>query len=352
LSTVDTELVLPPFSGRARQIRVLIVSLCGVMLALLVGGLLVLIAGGDPLLAFSSMFSGSFGSALSVGQLLVQATPLLIIALGLALAFRGRVYNIGAEGQLFMGALAGGALVLTVRADAVLLIPLAMVAGAIGGALWGWLVGFLRARWSINEVISSLLLNYVAIFLFSYAIRGPLADPSAGATGSLASSAIPIATRLPTVPQFFVHLGLFIAIALVPIIGYLGSKTPFGFHVRMMGLNPEAARVAGVETGRLIVLLMLISGGLAGLAGIIQVLGTEGRLVLSVSQGYGYTAIVVALLGRLRASGVLLAALFVAFLNVGGQAMSVDEGLPFSIVVAIQGVFVLFVLVADRLSRV
>jgi simple sugar transport system permease protein len=282
---------------------------------------------------------------------MVQTTPLLIIALGLAIAFRGRVYNIGAEGQLFMGALTGGALALTLRANAVLVIPLAMVAGAIGGALWGGLVGFLRAHWSVNEVISSLLLNYVAIFVFSYAIRGPLADPSAGATGNLASWAVPVAARLPTVPQFFVHIGLFIALALVPLIGYLGRKTPFGFQIGMMGFNPEAARVAGVETGRLIVRLMLISGGLAGLAGIIQVLGTEGRLDVGISQGYGYTAIVVALLGRLSASGVLLAALFVAFLNVGGQAMSVDNGLPYSIVFAIQGVFVLFVLVADRLSR-
>jgi general nucleoside transport system permease protein len=351
VTTAETELMLPALGGRAKHVRGLVVSLSAVVLAFLVGGLLVLIAGGDPVLAFSAMFSGSLGSALSIGQLLVQATPLVIIGLGLALAFRGRVYNIGAEGQLFMGALAGGSLVLTVRANAALMIVLAMVAATIGGALWGWLVGFLRARWSVNEVISSLLLNYVAIFAFSYAIRGPLADPSAGATGNLASWAIPAANRLPTLPNLFVHVGLVIAIALVPIIGYLGRKTPFGFKVGMLGLNPEAARAAGVDTGRLIVRLMLISGGLAGLAGIIQVLGTEGRLVLSVSQGYGYTAIVVALLGRLRASGVLLAALFVGFLNVGGQAMSVDDGLPYSIVFAIQGVFVLFVLVADRLSR-
>jgi len=351
VTAVETDLVLPQFSGRVAHVRGLVVSVCAVVLALLVGGLLVVIAGGDPLLAFWSMLSGTFGSPFTIGQLLIQATPLLIIGLGLALAFRGRVYNIGAEGQLFMGALVGGALALTLRANAILLIPLAMAAGAIGGALWGSVVGFLRARWSVNEVISSLLLNYVAIFLFSYAIRGPLADPSAGATGNLASSAIPLSTRLPSLPQFYVHIGLFIAIALVPLIGYLGRKTPFGFRVGMMGLNPEAARVAGVETGRLIVWLMLISGGLAGLAGIIQVLGSEGRLDVGISQGYGYTAIVVALLGRLSASGVLLAAIFVAFLNVGGQAMSVDNGLPYSLVFAMQGVFVLFLLVADRLSR-
>ena len=348
---VAIRLGLPQFPARMTHLRGLLVSLSGILLALVVGGLLVLIAGGDPVLAFLTMFSGSLGSIFSIGQLLFQATPLLIIGLGLALAFRGRVYNIGAEGQLFMGALAGGSLVLTVHTNAVLMTSLAMVGGLIGGALWGGLVGMLRGRWSVNEVISSLLLNYVAIFLFSYLIRGPLADPSAGATGNLASWAIPPSTRLPTLPYLFVHVGLLIALALVPILGYIEGKTPFGFKVRMMGLNPEAAQAAGVDIGRLIVRLMLISGGLAGLAGIIQVLGTEGRLELGISQSYGYTAIVVALLGRLRAPGVLLAALFVAFLNVGGQAMSVENGLPYSIVLAIQGLFVLFVLIADRMSR-
>jgi len=296
------------------------------------------------------MFQGALGSVFSVGQLLVLAIPLLVIGLGLAVAFRGRVYNIGAEGQLFMGALAGGALLLTIDGDGRLMIGLALVAGTVGGALWGAIVGVLRARWGVNEVISSLLLTYIALFIFGWAIRRPFGDPSAG--NNLASRPIPEDTLLGTLPDLFVHYGLFVAIALVPVVGYVMARTPFGFRVRAMGLNLAATEVAGVRTGRLVIWLMLVSGGLAGLAGIIQVVGIEGRLDAGISQSYGFTAIVVALLGRLNAFGVLLAALFIAFLNAGGQAMSVEEGLPYSIVLAIQGVFVLLVLVADRFSRV
>jgi ABC-type uncharacterized transport system permease subunit len=340
---------MPAFWRRNAQLWALLVSATGVLLAFVVGGLLVVIAGGRPVEAFRSMFSGSLGSSFSIGQLLVTTTPLLIIGLGLGLAFRGRVYNIGAEGQLFVGALAGGTLLLEVHGSAELMIGLAMVAGIVGGGLWASVVGFLRARWGVNEVISSLLMNYIGIFGFDYVIRKPLGDPAAG--NSLASKALPTDTLLPTIPHLFAHIGIFIALGIVPVVWYAMRYTPFGYRVRMMGLNQEAARIAGVNTGRLVVLLMVISGALAGLAGVVQVLGVEGRMDAGISANYGFTAIVVALLGRLSAWGVLGAALLIGFLNVGGQAMSVDNGLPYSIVLAIEGVFVLFVLVADRFGR-
>lgn len=349
MTTAEAGLALPPISPRAARLRAAGVSVLGVLLAFVAGGILVLIAGGNPVPAFRSMFSGSLGSPFAIGELLTQAVPLIIIGLGLALAFRGRVYNIGAEGQLFIGALCGGTILLEVHTSSELLLALSMAAAVVGGTLWGLIVGVLRAYWNVNEVISSLLLNYVAIFVFSYAIRRPLADISAA--NNLASRTIPDSTRLPSLPHFFVHYGIFIALALVPLVGFASGFTPFGFRVGMLGFNPDAARVAGVDTARLIMWLMAVSGGLAGLAGVIQLVGIEGRLDSGLSQNYGFTAIVVALLGRLRALGVLLAALFIAFLNIGGQAMSVDRGLPFSIVLAIEGVFVLFVLVAGRLSR-
>lgn len=349
MSSADIGAPVGPASAWHAHRRVAAVWLGAAAVAFLIGGALVLIAGGSPLAALRSMFDGAIGSDFAIGQLLVQAIPLLIIGLGLAVAFRGRIYNIGAEGQLFIGALAGGTLLLTVGNGGALMIVLAMVAATAGGAAWGAIVGVLRARWAVNEVISSLLLTYIALFVFAWAIRRPLADPASG--NNLASRAIPDSALLPTLPRLFVHYGLFVGLALVPIVGYVMARTPFGFRVRVLGLNPGAAEVAGVRTGRLIVGLMVISGGLAGLAGIIQVVGISGRLDSGISQGYGFTAIVVALLGRLRAFGVLLAALFVAFLNVGGQAMSVEDGLPYSMVLAIQGVFVLLVLVADRFGR-
>jgi ABC-type uncharacterized transport system permease subunit len=336
----------PPSSHR---LRAGLASFGAVLLSLVVGGLLMVIAGGDPVAAYGSLIEGAFGTPYALGQLLILAVPLLIMGLGLALAFRGRVYNIGAEGQLFMGALAAGvvAIFLPVGFDPLLILA-ATVAGVAAGAAWGGIVGVLRARWGVNEVITSLLLNFVAILIFTYCVRKPLRAPG---SPDLQGRAIDPNAALPILPDLAVHIGVFIAIALVPVVAYLMARTPFGMRVRMLGFNAEAARTAGVGSRRMIVGLMLISGGLAGLAGVLQTLGVAERLDLGISQGYGFTAIVVALLGRLNAVGVLLAALFIATLQSGGQAMSVTEGLPYAIVLAIPGVFVVFLLIADKLAR-
>ncbi len=349
MSVTQPEVVLPQLARRRRWLRPAVSSLGAVALALVAGGILIAVGGGKPLSAYHALLDGAFGSEYQFGQVLVQTVPLLTIALGLALAFRGRVYNIGAEGQLYVGALAGGALAILLPLHvAPLVVPLTLLVGAAAGGAWGSIVGELRGRWGVNEVISSLLLNYVAIFLFSYVIRKPLRDPEAS---FLAGKELPAAAKLPIISSLFVHIGIFIALALVPIVAYAMARTPFGFRVRMMGLNAEAARVGGVDTARLTVQLMLISGALAGLAGVMQTTGVAGRLDPSISQGYGFMAIVVALLGRLRPIGVLLASLFMAVLVVGGQAMSVFQSLPYSVVLAIQGVFVVFVLIGDRLVR-
>jgi simple sugar transport system permease protein len=347
VSGATTRLVWLP-SG-SRRLRAGLSSLGAVLLSLVVGGLLMVIAGGDPIAAYGALLDGAFGSPYALGQVLILTVPLLVMGIGLALAFRGRVYNIGAEGQLFMGALAAGvvAIFLPVGFDPLLILA-ATVAGIAAGAAWGGIVGVLRARWGVNEVITSLLLNFVAILIFTYCVRRPLRAPG---SPDLQGRAIDPNAALPILPDLAVHVGVFAAIALVPIAAYLMARTPFGMRVRMMGFNAEAARTAGVNSRRMIVGLMLISGGLAGLAGVLQTLGVAERLDLGISQGYGFTAIVVALLGRLNALGVLLAALFIAVLQSGGQAMSVTEGLPYAIVLAIPGVFVVFLLIADRLAR-
>jgi general nucleoside transport system permease protein len=349
MTATDAPLTLAPgWTGRP-LLRAVASSLAAILLALVTGGVLMAVAGGDPLAAYGSLVEGAVGSPFAIGQVLTQAVPLIIIGLGVALAFRGRVYNIGAEGQLFAGALTGGSVaILLPVSSGPLLWLLAALAGTAGGALWGGIVGVLRARWSVNEVITSLLLNYVAVLLFTYVVRKPMRDPGATA---LQGRVIPSEAKLPTVPELFVHDGVFLALVLVPLFAYLMTRTPFGFRVGMLGHNAEAARAAGVSPGRLIVALMLISGGLAGLAGVLQILGVSGRLDATISQGYGFTAIVVALLGRLSATGVLLGALFLAALSAGGQAMSVAQELPYAIVLAIQGVFVVFLLIADRLGR-
>jgi ABC-type uncharacterized transport system permease subunit len=325
-------------------------SLGATVAALIVGGLLIRVAGGQPLVAYRDLVSGAIGSNYEIGQLLILATPLLVIGLGLSLAFRGRVWNIGAEGQLYVGALVCGVLAMGLPIGAGwALIAVSLAGAVVGGAAWGGMVGILRAQWGVNEIITSLLLNYVGIYLFDYMIRVPLRDPAAS---SLEGKSIPVVAQLPLLPNFEVHIGIFIAALLVPVMAYIMRRTPFGFHIRMLGLNREAARTAGVSTKKLIVYLMLISGGLAGLAGGIQVLGVAFRLAPSLSQNYGYTAIIVALLGRLSISGTLVAAIFIAGLTVGGQAMSVSDSLPYSLVSAIEGVFVVFLLIAHRFLRV
>lgn len=325
-------------------------SVLAILLALVVGGLLIIAAGGNPVSAYEALLEGSFGSPAAFGRTLIQAVPILIIGLGIALCFRARVYNIGAEGQLFMGALVGGAAAILIPIGASLpLILVSVAAGILGGAFWGWIVGFLLSRWQVNEVITSLLLNFVAILAFTYVIRRPLRDPQASA--GLGGKPVPDAALLPDISFLSAHVGVVVALLLVPLIAYLMHRTPFGFRVRMMGTNREAAEVAGVRTGRMAVKLMLLSGGLAGLAGVIQVLGVSDRLDPNLSPGYGFTAIVVALIGRLDAFGVLIGALILAVLSAGGQAMSVTESLPYSIVLAIQGIFIIFVLIADRSGR-
>jgi general nucleoside transport system permease protein len=348
VSQAATRPLWPPL--RSRRLKAGLSSLGAVVLSLVVGGVLMLIAGGEPVSAYGSLIDGAFGSPYAIGQVLVLTVPLLIMGLGLALAFRGRVYNIGAEGQLFMGALAGGvvAVFLPLGFDPLLILA-SMLAGVAAGAAWGGIVGVLRARWGVNEVITSLLLNFVAILIFTYCVRRPLR--AEGAATDLQGRSVQPDAVLPTLAELNVHAAVFVALLLVPIAWYLMARTPFGLRVRMLGFNAEAARTAGVSSRRMIVGLMLISGGLAGLTGAIQTLGVAERIDLGISPGYGFTAIVVALLGRLHAVGVLLAAVFIAVLQSGGQAMSVTEGLPYAIVLAIPGVFVVFLLIADRLAR-
>jgi general nucleoside transport system permease protein len=334
-----------------RQTRITAIgsSIAAVLGAFIVGGVLLLLAGANPLRAYADMISGTFGSRFDFSLVLVETAPLLLIGLGLVIAFRAKVWNIGAEGQFLMGALAGGAVAINVAIDTTaLVIALSCVVGAIAGAAWGGLVGAMKARWGVNEVISSLLLNYVAIFGVSYAIRKPLRDP---AGFQPVSATVPDAARLPDVPGLQVHIGLLIGLVAVPLVAYVIRRTPFGFHTLMMGLNREAADAAGVRTGRLVVAVMLASGAFAGLAGVLQVMGPETRLTNNISPGFGFTAIIVALIARLRPLGVLVAALLIGVLTLGGDVIQRTQEVPRILTLVIQALFVLFLLVADKLGR-
>ena len=322
--------------------------LSAVLGALVTGGVLLALVGANPVTAYVEMVQGTFGSLFDLSLVLTEMVPLVIIGLGLLIAFRARIWNIGAEGQYMFGALLGGAFALHAPLGTPFLaVPAVLVVGACAGARWGLLVALARVRWQVNEVISSLLLNYVAVFVFAYAVRKPLRDPG----GFKPTSArIPDQFELADFPvdEIRVHIGIILALLLVPVVGFLVNRSPFGLRATMFGMNPEAAQAAGVNTSRMTVRIMLLSGAFAGLAGIVQVLGSEFRLSNNLATGYGFTAIVVALISRLRPVGVVIAAALLGALTLGGDVIQRTQQVPRVLTMVIQAIFVLFLLLADR----
>ncbi|GAA4133957.1 ABC transporter permease [Aminobacter aganoensis] len=317
--------------------------------ALMLGGLLFKVSGVDPLAAYATMLEGAFGSWFAFAQVLTRTVPLLIIAVGLIAVFRANIWNIGAEGQFLIGALAGGFVAIEFPVESGWLsIPCAMLAGFAAGGCWGAIVGWLRAKWEVHEVITSLLLNFIAALVFSYLIRGPLRDPM----GFLPQSKdVPAFSQLPFIPGLGTNIGLLVALALVALFAYLLSATPYGMKIRMIGSSASVARAVGVDPSRMTIELMVISGGLAGLAGVIQVLGVQYALLEGLSPGFGFTAIMVALLGRLHPVGALAAAVVLSAITVGGNAMQITHGIPASAVATLSALLVLFLLVSDHLAK-
>lgn len=338
-------LIVRPVMRLPGWLRAVLLPILGGVLALLAGALLIALAGVDPLAAYAALFRGAVGGPRQLTETTLLATPLLIIGLGLTVAFRSQVWNIGAEGQYTIGALCGGIVSLALpSAPLPLLIALMLIAGVVGGALWAGLAALLKVRSNINEIISTLMLNYVAYYFLLFMARVPLKDPSSFLPQS--SKIVP----LPALPNRL-HIGVAIALILVPVVYVLLFKTPIGFRWRAVGSNPNVARYAGIRVNRQIVTAMLFSGALAGLAGIIQVAALTGRLKDGISGNFGFTGILVALLGRLHPAGVLFAAVFFAMLNNGAEAMSVSAKVPVAIATVIQAFVVLLILAADALAR-
>jgi general nucleoside transport system permease protein len=327
-------------------VRAVLFPLVGVLLALLVGAMLIAIDRVDPLAAYAALIRGAVGGPRQLTETALLATPLLIIGLGLTVVFRSRVWNIGAEGQYTMGALAGGIVSLALPGiPQALLVVLMLLAGIVGGALWAGLAAVLKVRFRVSEIISTLMLNYVAYYLLLFMARVPFKDPS---------SNLPQTARLAPMPTLFgsrLHIGVAIALLLVPIVYVLLFKMPIGFGWRAVGSNPNAARFAGINVERQVMTAFMFSGALAGLAGILQVSTLIGRLKDGISGGFGFTAILVALLGRLNPVGVLIAAIFFAVLNNGAEAMSISANVPVAIATVIQALVVLFMLGGDALAR-
>lgn len=333
----------------SRRLRSVLASLLAVLVGLVIGGIIIAAAGAQPVVAYADLIRGAIGSRFAISQVLEQSVPLIIIGLGLCVAFRATVWNIGAEGQFYIGALCGGVVGIYTPIDSpLILVPLTFLAAMAGGAAWAWVAGAMRARLGVNEIVNTLMLNYIALFIVAYLIRVPFRDPE---RLIIQSKQMPEAARLPDIPGLSVHVGFVVALVLVPIVAYLLSKTPFGFRVGVFGMNREAAAAAGVDGKRMIVRVMTISGALAGLAGIIQVEALQIVVNTVISRQFGFTAIVVALLGRNRPLGALLASLFIGGLTVGGVAMQQAQQVPTAVLISLQALFVILLLAADRLMR-
>jgi general nucleoside transport system permease protein len=342
-------LELTPRAEVSRAARVL-APVAAFLVAFLLAGFVIWLMGRSPLAAFQVYVSGPLGDPWAIQELVVKATPLALIAIGLTYCFRANLWNIGAEGQYVMGALLGGWLALrTHGTDAGAWVwPLMMLLGMAGGALYGLVPALLRVRFGVSEILTSLMLVYVAQLTLDYLARGPWRDPK-GMNFPQSVIFDPAATLPPLLGEGRVHLGSLFALAAILATAFVLGRTLFGYRLRVRGEAPRAARFGGFDADRTTLAVFAISGGLAGLAGIVEVSGQIGQLQPSISPGYGFTAITVAFLGRLHPIGILFAALAVALTFIGGESAQILLRLPLDLTTAFQGLLLLCVLGADAL---
>lgn len=334
------------------QILILAGALVG---ALLVGAVLLGLTGVNPLRAYGAMFAGPFSGRYGLTETLVRATPLLLVGLGIVVSFRTGILNIGGEGQMMAGAVAGAAVALALPAwPGAVLLPLVLIASFLAGGFWGAIAGWLKARLAVNEILSTIMLNQIAAQFYIYLLRGPMIDPQevAYGTGTPQTSLLPEQIWLQRVwPGTRLHLGFVLAVLLAVVVYVLLWRTTFGFRMRAVGAGEQAARYAGIPDRRYLVVAMALAGGLAGTAGMVEALGVHHRLLEGISGGYGFSGIVAALFGRLHPLGAIPAAVLFGSLVLGADMMQRAVAVPAAIVQAIQGLVVLFVVGSDILIR-
>jgi ABC-type uncharacterized transport system permease subunit len=341
----------PSPAARARWLSYLQIGLLpfgAVIAALIVGAFLIALTGTDPFFAYQKMWEGIARSNYQVGLVLVKATPLMIIGLGLGFVFNTGVFNIGAEGQLYMGALLGTAIgIQDWGLPAWLHITVSLLGGFVGGGLWGLLPGYLKARHNINEVITTILLNYIAIYIVSYFTHGPLRDNPFAEAALPQTPEVQASSQLPLIwPPTRLHAGFLLGLVLAVILYLVTYHMAFGYKARAVGSSPAAAHYAGMNTTLIMVVVMVVSGGLAGVAGTVEILGVQHRLRDMFSPGLGYSAIAIALMGNNHPLGIILASLLFGALQVGANNMQALAGVPVTIVDVLQATVIFFVAVS------
>jgi simple sugar transport system permease protein len=331
-----------------RSLRAASIPVAAVLLALLIGAIILMISGANPFRAYAALFQGAFGSMTALGRTLEKATPLVFSGLAVAFAFKAGLFNIGAQGQLLFGAITAAAIGFGIEGlPAIIHVPLALLGGALAGALYGAIPGALKVFTGAHEVITTIMLNYIAINITDYLADGPWKDTSSGniisRTPEIFDSAkIPSVASLP--------LGFILAILMSVVVWWILSRTTLGFDIRTVGLNPNAARYAGIKVAFTVILTMVLSGALAGMGGAVETQGVVGRYQPGFNTGLGFDGITIALLGKTSPLGVIPAAILVGAMKAGASQMQFDAGVAKEITDVIQALMLFFVS-ADMIVR-
>jgi simple sugar transport system permease protein len=329
--------------------RAALPQIIAILAAFLVGAIVLLATGHSPIDAYSAVLTGAFGDIYGIGQTFTQATPIIFTALAFLFAFKCGLFNIGAEGQLLIGGFTAALVGISFSDLPVFIhLPLALLAGAAGGALWGFIPAVLKARLGAHEVITTMMLSYVALYVTSYMVNYPFKAPPGwvAQTVFVASSA-----ELPRIlPPTQLSASIFIAVIMAALVAFVLDKTILGYEVRAIGLNPSAAESGGINIKKGMIIALVISGAIAGLGGAGEILGVHRRFIDNFSPGYGWDGLAVALIGGLNPIGAVLAAILFGALRSGGMTMNMVTGVPLDIISVLQALVVLFV-AAPRFIR-
>ena len=341
---------------REKPATPLLITIVALLATLITGAIIFTLLGYDPIKALYYIFVAPFERADRIAELMIKACPLIIISLGLIFCFRANVWNIGAEGQFIIGALAAGCLALTFpQSTSPLLLPSMVIAAMLAGAAWAAIAALTRALFNANEILTTLMLSYVAALLLDYAVRVPLRDPLFfGYPLSKYYSEAGLIHLMPipfygTIGQL--HYGVLIALILIPVAWWIAERTLTGFQIQVMGSAPRAGKFAGFSNHKTLFFVLLTSGALAGLAGMIEVSANIGQLQPSISFGIGFTAIIVAILARLNPSAVLLAGLVIAMTEVGGDVAQIAVGIPKAVTGLFKGILLFYLLAGATLEK-
>jgi len=327
--------------------------------ALAVGAVMLLMLGANPFQAYGAMWEGAFGSPNAIAETLVKATPLLLVGLGICIAFRGNVINIGGEGQMVVGAILATLVGLNMGdLPGWFVITLALLAGFLGGAIWGAIPGFLKAYFNVNEILSTIMMNAIAVQGMNFLLRGPMIDPAQQELASKIpqTARLEEAFRLPRLVPTRLHLGAAIAVLLAVLVYILLWRTTLGYRIRAVGQNPHASRYAGINVRNHIVIALLLSGAFAGLAGATQVFGVNYRMITDGSAtGFtgsaGFNGIVAALFGQLHPLGTIPASIFFGAMLVGANKMQRVVQVPSALITTLNGMVVVFVVSSEIWRR-